>query len=66
MLWYSRDYDGILLSQAETFANLLTSESGDSSDDKAIAAMGILNTLDTIVGVLEEHKEVCIICATIT
>lgn len=30
----------------------------DSGDEKAIAAMGILNTLETIVNVMEDQKEV--------
>ena len=36
---------------------MLDSDS-DGSDEKAIAAMGILNTLDTIVTVMEDQKEV--------
>ncbi len=36
---------------------VLESES-DSGDEKAIAAMGILNTLETIVNVMEDQKEV--------
>ena len=43
--------------QAETFANVLQSDT-DGSEDKAISAMGILNTLDTIVTVMENQKEV--------
>ncbi len=46
-----------MLFQAETFARVLEAES-DGSDEKAIAAMGILNTLDTLVTVLGEQKEV--------
>jgi hypothetical protein len=42
--------------QAETFAQVISSDS--ESDDKAISAMGILNTLDTIVTVMENEKEV--------
>lgn len=30
----------------------------DGSDEKAIAAMGILNTLETIVTVMEDQKEI--------
>ncbi|KAK2154166.1 hypothetical protein LSH36_275g06021 [Paralvinella palmiformis] len=41
---------------AETFAEVLNSST--DSDEKAILAMGILNTLDTIVTVMEDQKEV--------
>lgn len=30
----------------------------DSSEDKAITALGILNTMETILTVMEEQKEV--------
>ena len=43
--------------QAQTFAKLLESDT-EGSDEKAIAAMGILNTLETIVTVMEDQKEV--------
>ena len=43
--------------QAQTFAQVLESDS-DGSDEKAITAMGILNTLDTICTVMEDQKEV--------
>lgn len=42
---------------AQTFAKVLDSDL-DGSDEKAIAAMGILNTLETIVTVMEDKKEV--------
>ena len=42
---------------AQTFAKVLETES-DGGDEKAIAAMGILNTLETIVNVMEDQKEV--------
>ena len=42
---------------AETFAKVLNGET-DGGDEKAIAAMGILNTLETLVTVMEEQPEV--------
>jgi len=42
---------------AQTFAKVLETDT-DGSDEKAIAAMGILNTLDTIVTVMEEQKDI--------
>lgn len=30
----------------------------EGSDDKAVTAMGILNTIDTLLSVVEDHKEV--------
>lgn len=47
----------LLFMQKETFDQVLLGDT-DGTDDRAIAAMGILNTLDTIVSVLEEHPEV--------
>jgi hypothetical protein len=41
---------------AQTFAKVIESDT-EQSDDKAIAAMGILNTLETICTVMEEQKE---------
>ena len=32
----------------------------DSSEEKAITALGILNTMETILNVMENQKEVCI------
>lgn len=43
--------------QAHTFAKVVDTD-GEQSDDKAITAMGILNTLETICTVMEEQKEV--------
>jgi len=40
----------------ETFAKIL--ESGDGGDEKAITAMGILNTIETILSVMGEKPEV--------
>jgi len=39
-----------------TFAQVL--ETADSGDEKAITAMGLLNTMETILGVMEERAEV--------
>ena len=33
-------------------------ESGDGGDEKAITAMGLLNTMETILAVMEEKPEV--------
>lgn len=41
----------------QTFAKVLEADD-DGRDEKAIAAMGILNTLETIVNVMEDQKEV--------
>ena len=43
--------------QAQTFAQVLESNEEDS-DQKAITAMGILSTLETIVTVMEDQKTV--------
>ena len=43
--------------QAETFAKVLEGDN-EGSDEKAIAAMGILNTLETIVTVMEDQPTV--------
>jgi len=42
---------------AQTFAKVLENDQ-EGSDEKAIAAMGILNTLETIVTVMEDQKEI--------
>lgn len=41
---------------ATTFSQVLDSDEG--SDDKAITAMGILNTIETILTVMEDQKEI--------
>ena len=41
--------------QAGTFIQLLD---GEDSDEKAVTAMGILNTLETMLNVMEASKEV--------
>ena len=32
----------------------------EGSEEKAITALGILNTMETILTVMEEHREVCL------
>ena len=44
--------------QAGTFIQLLD---GEDSDEKAVTAMGILNTLETMLNVMEASKEVWIL-----
>ena len=44
-----------LFTQAGTFVQLLD---GEDSDEKAVTAMGILNTLETMLNVMEGSKEV--------
>jgi hypothetical protein len=41
---------------ATTFSQVLESEEG--SDEKAITAMGLLNTIETLLSVMEEHPDV--------
>lgn len=36
----------------------------EGGDDKAVTAMGILNTIDTLLSVVEDHKEVRSIART--
>jgi len=43
-------------SQAATFSQVLETE--ESSDEKAIMAMGLLNTIETILSVMEEQPEI--------
>ncbi|CAH1785309.1 unnamed protein product [Owenia fusiformis] len=43
---------------ATTFGQIIQSEDGEQSDEKAIAAMGVLNTIDAILTVVEDHKEI--------
>ncbi|XP_064634569.1 importin-7-like [Lineus longissimus] len=42
---------------AKTFEQVILTDE-DGSDEKAIAAMGILNTIDTILTVMDEQKEI--------
>jgi len=43
--------------QASTFSQVLDSDS-EGSEEKSITALGLLNTMETILTVMEEHKEV--------
>ncbi|XP_043915217.1 importin-7 [Protopterus annectens] len=44
---------------AMTFNQVIqTGSEEDGNDDKAVTAMGILNTIDTLLSVVEDHKEV--------
>lgn len=45
------------LFKAATFSQVLETDS-DGSEEKAITALGILNTMETILTVMEEQKEV--------
>lgn len=42
--------------QAQTFAQVIEADM-DSSEEKAITALGILNTMETILNVMENQKE---------
>ncbi|CAH1257344.1 IPO7 [Branchiostoma lanceolatum] len=44
---------------ADTFAQCIDSEDS-GNEDKAITAMGLLNTIETILTVMEDHKEIMI------
>lgn len=53
--------------QAITFNKVIqagTDEEG--GDDKAVTAMGVLNTIDTLLSVVEDHKEVGSLAASPT
>lgn len=44
---------------AMTFNQVIqTGSEEDGNDDKAVTAMGILNTIDTLLSVVEDHKEI--------
>ncbi|XP_055947486.1 importin-7-like [Argiope bruennichi] len=43
---------------AQTFSQVINNSGDDGSDEKTITAMGILNTMDTILSVMEDHKEI--------
>lgn len=47
--------DDVFFLQASTFVQLLD---GEDSDEKAVTAMGILNTLETMLNVMEGSKAV--------
>lgn len=42
--------------QAQTFSQVLETDEG--SDEKAITAMGLLNTIETLLTVMEEQPEI--------
>lgn len=48
----------VFLAQAEIFGKVLQSEEYEEVEDKTVMAMGILHTIDTILTVVEDHKEV--------
>uniref|UniRef100_A0AAR2IVC8 Importin N-terminal domain-containing protein n=1 Tax=Pygocentrus nattereri TaxID=42514 RepID=A0AAR2IVC8_PYGNA len=43
---------------AEIFSKVLQSEEYEESEDKTVMALGILSTIDTILTVMEDHKEI--------
>ncbi|XP_078529891.1 importin-8 [Lissotriton helveticus] len=43
---------------AEIFGKVLQSEEYEEVEDKTVMAMGILHTIDTILSVVEDHKEI--------
>uniref|UniRef100_A0A8C4ZVN5 Importin N-terminal domain-containing protein n=1 Tax=Gadus morhua TaxID=8049 RepID=A0A8C4ZVN5_GADMO len=43
---------------AEIFMRVLQSEEYEESEDKTVMALGILSTIDTILTVMEDHKEI--------
>lgn len=45
-----------LLLQAATFSRVLETDEG--SDEKAITAMGLLNTIETLLSVMEEQTQI--------
>ncbi|XP_061921593.1 importin-8 isoform X1 [Entelurus aequoreus] len=45
-------------SLAEIFARVLQSEEYEENEDKTVMALGVLSTIDTILTVMEDHKEV--------
>ncbi|ELV13378.1 Importin-7 [Tupaia chinensis] len=48
-----------ILLKAMTFNQVIqTGPDEEGSDDKAVTAMGILNTIDTLLSVVEDHKEI--------
>lgn len=48
----------VLSLQAEIFIRVLQSEEYEENEDKTVMALGILSTIDTILTVMEDHKEV--------
>uniref|UniRef100_A0A7N6BXR1 Importin N-terminal domain-containing protein n=1 Tax=Anabas testudineus TaxID=64144 RepID=A0A7N6BXR1_ANATE len=45
---------------AEIFIRVLQSEEYEENEDKTVMALGILSTIDTILTVMEDHKEVSV------
>uniref|UniRef100_A0A3P8UY59 Importin 8 n=1 Tax=Cynoglossus semilaevis TaxID=244447 RepID=A0A3P8UY59_CYNSE len=43
---------------AEIFTKVLQSEEYEENEDKTVMALGILSTIDTILTVMEDHKEI--------
>ncbi|XP_066561387.1 importin-8 [Amia ocellicauda] len=43
---------------AEIFSKVLQSDEYEESEDKTVMALGILSTIDTILTVMEDHKEI--------
>ena len=43
---------------AHTFTQLMASNEAEDDEDKALAAMGILNTIDTILTMMDEQKDI--------
>ncbi|XP_041744941.1 importin-8-like isoform X1 [Coregonus clupeaformis] len=43
---------------AEIFTKVLQSDEYEESEDKTVMALGILSTIDTILTVMEDHKEI--------
>lgn len=52
----------LLFLQAEIFGKVLQSDEYEEVEDKTVMAMGILHTIDTILTVVEDHKEVGFPC----
>lgn len=53
------NWSSICSRQAMTFNQVIqTGPDEEGGDDKAVTAMGILNTIDTLLSVVEDHKEV--------
>lgn len=50
------DTKRVICGQAQTFSQVLETDEG--SDEKAITAMGLLNTIETLLTVMEEQPEI--------
>lgn len=53
---YKVEYHVISFFQAATFSQVLETDEG--SDEKAITAMGLLNTIETVLTVMEEQPQI--------